>query len=300
VCVAIGRICPRGTGERPPAPVASRCSRPRPRRRQGQSSHVRPQGCLCAPGTLGRRQRAIGVYFTLETVQERGTGRLGRLFGVTLGVEAVSSQAGAKGSLCRGQPPSVMHSSPSLLVATPPVVFRPPRTATRTQIRGAGFSYRWTRDERKRNRVIPRSCADRLTAPLTGTLTAELTDEIAGRFLRFGHPVVRLCAARQLTATLTGTLTAELTDEIAGRFLRFGHPVVRLCAARQLTATLTGTLTGTLTDPGHGPVSGRGSVGTTRVAASLPSSLTARRTATIASGVLWVKTHNDPKGRYGS
>jgi len=132
----------------PSTGCVSCCSRPRPRRRQGQSSHVRPQGCLCAPGALGRRQRAIGVYFTLETVQERGTGRLGRLFGVTLGVEAVGSQAGAKGSLCRGQPPSVMHSSPSLPLATLPFVFRPPRTATRTQIRGAGFSYRWTRDER--------------------------------------------------------------------------------------------------------------------------------------------------------
>jgi len=145
VCVAIGRICPRGTGERPPAPVASCCSRPRPRRRQGQSSHVRPQGCLCAPGALGRRQRAIGVYFTLETVQERGTGRLSRLFGVTLGVEAVGSQAGAKGSLCRGQPPSIMHSNPSLLVGTPPVAFRRLLTATRTQIRGAGYSCQWTR-----------------------------------------------------------------------------------------------------------------------------------------------------------
>ena len=100
-----------------------------------------------APGTLGRRQRAIGVYFTLETGQERGTGRLGRLFGVTLGVEAVGSQAGAKGSLCRGQPPSIMHSNPSLLVATPPVAFRP-RAATRTPIRGAGETYRWTRDGR--------------------------------------------------------------------------------------------------------------------------------------------------------
>ena len=148
VRVAVDGVCYRATGERPRASVASCCSRPRPRRRQGQSSHVRPQGCLGAPGALGRRQRAIGVYFTLETVEERGAGRLGRLFGVTLGVEAVGSQAGAKGSLCRGQPPSVMHSSPSLLVATPPVVFRPPRTATRTQIRGAGFSYRWTRDER--------------------------------------------------------------------------------------------------------------------------------------------------------
>jgi hypothetical protein len=131
-----------------PAPVAfSCCSRPCPRRRQGQSSHVRPQGCLGAPGALGRRQRAIGVYFTLETGQERGTGRLGRFFGVALGVKAVGSQAGAKGSLCRGQPPSIMHSNPSLLVATPPVAFRP-RAAPRTPIRGAGETYRWTRDGR--------------------------------------------------------------------------------------------------------------------------------------------------------
>ncbi len=101
-----------------------------------------------APGALGRRQRAIGVYFTLETVEERGAGHLGRLFGVTLGVEAVGSQAGAKGSLCRGQPPSIMHGHPSLPVATPPVAFRPPRAATRTQIRGAGYSYQWTRDGR--------------------------------------------------------------------------------------------------------------------------------------------------------
>jgi hypothetical protein len=107
------------------------CSRPRPRRRQGQSSHVRPQGCLGAPGALGRRQRAIGVYFTLETVEERGAGRLGRLFWVTLGVEAVGSQAGAKGSLCRGQPPSLMHGHLSLPVATPPVAFQL-RAATRT------------------------------------------------------------------------------------------------------------------------------------------------------------------------
>jgi hypothetical protein len=109
---------------------------------------VRPQGCLGAPGALGRRQGAVGVYFTLETFEEGGAGRLGRLFGVTLGVEAVGSQAGAKGSLCRGQPPSIMHSNPSLLVATLPDAFRPPRTATRTPIRGAGFSYRWTRDQR--------------------------------------------------------------------------------------------------------------------------------------------------------
>src|ERR1035438_6242822 len=99
-----------------------------------------------APGALGRRQRAIGVYFTLETVQERGAGRLGRFFGVTLSVEAIGSQAGAKGSLCRGQPPSIMHSNSSSPVATPPVAFRPPRTATRTHIWGAGYSYQWTRD----------------------------------------------------------------------------------------------------------------------------------------------------------
>ena len=89
-----------------PVSVAfSCCSRPRPRRRQSQSSHVRSQSRLGAPGTLGRRQSAIGIYFTLETGQEHGTGCLGRFFGVALGVEAVGSQAGAKGSLCRGQPP---------------------------------------------------------------------------------------------------------------------------------------------------------------------------------------------------
>jgi hypothetical protein len=48
---------------------------------------VRPFGCLGAPGALGRRQRAIGVYFTLETVQERGTARLGRFSWVTPGVD---------------------------------------------------------------------------------------------------------------------------------------------------------------------------------------------------------------------
>ena len=152
------------------------CSRPRPRRRQGQSSHVRPQGCLGAPGALGRRQRAIGVYFTLETVEERGAGRLGRLFGVTLGVEAVGSQAGAKGSLCRGQPPSIMHSNPSLPVATPPVAFRP-RGCHEDADSGSRVlvpvDTRWV----ERSRAIARWCADRLTAPLTATLTAMLTDD---------------------------------------------------------------------------------------------------------------------------
>jgi len=138
-------LAPRA--KRPGVSAFSCCSRPRPRRRQGQSSHVRPQGCLGTPGALGRRQRAIGVYFTLETVEERGAGRLGRLFWVTLGVEAVGSQAGAKGSLCRGQPPSLMHGHLSLPVATPPVAFRL-RAATRTQIRGTGETYRWTRDGR--------------------------------------------------------------------------------------------------------------------------------------------------------
>ena len=38
----------------------------------------------------------------------------------------------------------------------------------------------------ERSRAIARCCADRLTALLTATLTAMLTDEIAGRFLRFG------------------------------------------------------------------------------------------------------------------
>ncbi len=54
--------------------------------------------------------------------------------------------SGSKGSLCRGQPPSIMHSNPSLPVATPPVAFRRLLTATRTQIRGAGYSCQWTRD----------------------------------------------------------------------------------------------------------------------------------------------------------
>ena len=39
-------------------------------------------------------------------------------------------------------------------------------------------------------------CADRLTALLTGLLTAVLTDELAARS-------GRVCALRQLTATLT-------------------------------------------------------------------------------------------------
>ena len=150
--MSVSRLAASGLSRhwgRTPASVAfSCCSRPCPRRRQGQSSHVRPQSCLGAPGTLGRRQRAIGVYFALETGQERGTGRLGRFFGITLGVEAVGSQAGAKRSLCRGQAPSIMHSDPSLPVATPPVAFWRPRAATRTQIRGAGYSSRWTRDGR--------------------------------------------------------------------------------------------------------------------------------------------------------
>ena len=77
---------------------------------KGPIDFLAPYSCLCAPGALGWWQRAVGVYFTLETVQERGAGRLGRFSGVMLGVEAVGSQAGAKGSLCRGQPPSIMHS----------------------------------------------------------------------------------------------------------------------------------------------------------------------------------------------
>jgi hypothetical protein len=47
-------------------------------------------------------------------------------------------------------------------------------------------------------------CADRLTATLTGLLTAVLTDELAARR-------GRVCTLRQLTATLTGLLTATLT-----------------------------------------------------------------------------------------
>ena len=57
------------------------------------------------------------------------------------------------------------------------------------------------------SRAIAQWCADRLTAPLTATLT----DGLAGRFLRFDHHAVRLCAARGLAATLTGLLTATLT-----------------------------------------------------------------------------------------
>src|ERR1039458_1553008 len=67
----------------------------------------------------------------------------------------------------------------------------------------------------ERSRIMARWCADRLTALLTGTLTAVLTDELAGRS-------GRVFTLRQLTATLT--------------------------------ATLTGLLTATLTDPGHSPV----------------------------------------------
>ena len=39
----------------------------------------------------------------------------------------------------------------------------------------------------ERSRIIARLCTDRFTALLTGTLTAVLTDELAGRFLRFGR-----------------------------------------------------------------------------------------------------------------
>jgi len=45
---------------------------------------------------------------------------------------------------------------------------------------------RWSWVER--SRIMARWCADRLTALLTATLTAVLTDELAGRFLRFGIP----------------------------------------------------------------------------------------------------------------
>jgi hypothetical protein len=73
----------------------------------------------------------------------------------------------------------------------------------------------------ERSRIMERWCADRLTALLTGTLTAVLTDELAGRS-------GRVFTLQQLTATLT--------------------------------ATLTGLLTATLTDPGHSPVNARGPV----------------------------------------
>jgi hypothetical protein len=42
----------------------------------------------------------------------------------------------------------------------------------------------------KRSRVIARWCADRLTALLTAMRTAVLTDELAGRFLRFDRHAV--------------------------------------------------------------------------------------------------------------
>ena len=193
---------------RTPAPVAfSCCSRPCPRRRQGQSSHVRPQSCLGAPGTLGRRQRAIGVYFALETGQERGTGRLGRFFGITLGVEAVGSQAGAKRSLCRGQAPSIMHSDPSLPVATPPVAFWRPRAATRTQIRGAGYSSRWTRDGR--SGVEPLSDSALIDSQHFSQEHSQQCSQTSSRGDFIGRESRSAAlAARQLTATLTATLTA--------------------------------------------------------------------------------------------
>jgi hypothetical protein len=181
---------------------------------------VRPQSCLRAPGTLGRRQRAIGIYFTLETIQERGTGRLGRLLGVTLGVEAVGSQAGAKGSLCRGQPPSVMHSNPSLLVATPPDAFRPPRTATRTPIRGAGFSYRWTRDQR--SGVEPLSDG----ALIDSQHFSQEHSQTSSWDGSSGSAITQCGSARawQLTATLTATLTAPGQSPVSRRARVGGTP----------------------------------------------------------------------------
>ncbi len=248
-----------------PVSVAfSCCSRPRPRRRQSQSSHVRSQSRLGAPGTLGRRQSAIGIYFTLETGQEHGTRCLGRFFGVALGVEAVGSQAGAKGSLCRGQPPSVMHCNPSLPVATPPVAFRQPRTATRTQTRGAGFSYRWTRDER---------------SGAEPWRDGALIDS-----QHFSQQHSQQCSQ---TRSRNGLLVRRSRREGSA------PP-----AAHRITHSNTHRNT-------HRPrsrpcVSGRARSERRTGRVSFPSSLTVRRTATIAFGVLWVKTHVDPRRRYGS
>jgi hypothetical protein len=239
------------------------CSRPRPRRRQGQSSHVRPQGCLGAPGALGRRQRAIGVYFTLETVEERGAGRLGRLFGVTLGVEAVGSQAGAKGSLCRGQPPSIMHGHLSLPVATPPVAFRPPRTPTRTQIRGARYSCQWTRDGRSGAEPL------RDGAPIDSQhLSQEPSQQCSQTSSRdgFSGSTITQCGSAR-----PGNSQQHSQD--------YSQQHSQDYSQIQVTA---------LWMEGLGRSDGRGGVA--------PIVVDGPATATIAFGVLWLKAHNDPRG----
>ena len=50
-----------------------------------------PLGLPGAPGAARQAAESHRGHFTLETGQERGTGRLGRFFGVMLGVEAVGS-----------------------------------------------------------------------------------------------------------------------------------------------------------------------------------------------------------------
>jgi len=152
----------------------------------------------CAPSELPRRawharqvaESHRGVYFALETGQERATGRLGRFFGVTLGVEAVGSQAGAKGSLCRGQAPAIMHSDPSLPVAPPPVAFRRSRAAMRTQIRGARYSYQWKRDGRSRAEPF------RDGAPIDSQHLSQQHSQMGSRDDFFGSTITQCGSAR--------------------------------------------------------------------------------------------------------
>jgi len=87
--------------------------------------------------------------------------------------------------------------------------------------------------------------------------------------------IAQWCADR-LTVLLTATLTAVLTDEFVERFL--------------LSATHSNTHRSR-----SEPYAWRGSVAATRVAVSFPSPY-----AAIVSGVVRVKSHNDPRSRYGS
>ena len=143
--VAVGRIC---TGERPrlscvlmllstspattPRPIESCAPIELPARachaRQAAESH---RGLLHARNDSGTRHGPLGSF--LWGHAWRGGCR---------------QPSRREGIVVQGSAPLIMHSNPSSLVATPPVAFRPPRTATRAQIRGAGYSYRSIRDGR--------------------------------------------------------------------------------------------------------------------------------------------------------
>ena len=192
--VAVGCICPRAPGERPSTGCVLMLFSTLPA--------MTPKPIeSCAPSKLPARawharQAAESHRDLLHARNDPRTrhGPLGSSPWGHAGRGGCRQPSGSEGIVVPGSTP-LGHAQQSLIAGCD-TAGRLPATADCDEDADSGSRVFVPVDTRsaERSRAIERWCADRLTALLTGTLTATLTDELVGRFFRFGHHAVRLCA----------------------------------------------------------------------------------------------------------